>query len=1180
MARVLRASGALLAMALLAMAGASPAFAGGWWRVSSREAPTLLKQGDNAKIVVMATDLGDGGVNTTTTPVTVKDTLPAGLEAIAIKGQPATETSEEKQNMKCELGTLTCSSQAEILPPFQSLEVTIEVNVKPGAASGEDNRATISGGEQDSEPGVAMPGTELNQPITVNGEPTPFGVEEGGYSLSPEEEGGTPDTRAGSHPFQLTTKLNLNQTLESIKRGPEPAAPALPKNLQFNLPPGVIGDPLAVKPCSDADFSLYLTSGRNGCKPESAIGVAVVTINEPNIYGYVTSAVPLWNLEPAHGEPARFGFELYDVFIVLDTSVRTNGDYGVSVSVNDATEAAQLLGSEVTIWGAPADPRHNQSRGWICVDGGVWAGGAPCEPQAQPSPQAFLTLPGSCTGSLAASVEGESWPVKSLGSEPGEIFTLGGEATHFTLPGSLEGCQGLPFTPSVAAEPVQEQGGVAVRTHAGGSPAGLNVVVRVPQQGTLEAGGLAEADVRDSTVSLPEGVLLNASSADGLQACSEQQVGFEGGAGVDPFSPGAPAPLRFSSAPAGCPDASKLGTVAIRTPLLEGELQGSVYLATPAPLGEGGQNPFGSLLALYVVAEDPAAGIRVKLAGESTLNSETGQITTSFKDTPQLPFEELKLALSPGPRGALSTPALCGSYQTAASFTPWSGTPPVEVSAPRAGEEFAVTSGPGGSGCADPLPFAPVMAGGSTNLAAGAFTNFSLQISRPDGEQTIKSVAVALPAGNAAILASVTPCAEPQASQGTCGAESEIGQASATSGVGPDPYTVTGGRVYITGPYDGAPFGLSIVTPAVAGPFNLGEVVVRSAININPSTAAVTITSSLPTFVQGVGRPPSGIPLQLRQINVTVDRPGFEFNPTSCAPMRIQATLTGAEGASAGASAPFQIAGCPSLPFAPKLTATAAGHASKADGTSLAVTVQSGGVDAGGAAQAGIAKVDLQLPKALSSRLSTLQQACTEAIFNANPASCREGSVIGNATIHTPVLKSPLSGPAYLVSHGGAAFPDVEFVLQGEGITLLLDGKTDIKGGVTYSRFESAPDAPFTVFETVLPAGPHSVLTANVPEKENYSLCKASLQMPTEITGQNGAVITQNTPIALTGCSGVASGKIKFTRAQLLAKALKACRKKYGHSHSKRAACERQARKKHVAKKATAKHTTHKASHS
>jgi hypothetical protein len=356
----------------------------------------------------------------------------------------------------------------------------------------------------------------------------------------------------------------------------------------------------------------------------------------------------------------------------------------------------------------------------------------------------------------------------------------------------------------------------------------------------------------------------------------------------------------------------------------------------------------------------------------------------------------------------------------------------------------------------------------------------------------------------------------------------------------------------------------------VAGPFDLGTVTVRSKLFINPENASVTIVSDpLPTQLRG-------IPLQLKRVLVNVDRAGFEFNPTNCSPMSVEGSISGSEGATAVVSSPFRVEDCAALPFAPKLTAVAGGRGSKADGTSLDVKVESGGVDSTGVAQAGIAKVDLQLPLALSSRLPTLQKACTEAVFNANSADCDEDSVIGYATVHTPVLASPLSGPAYLVSHGGAAFPDVEFVLQGEGITLVLDGKTDIKHGITYSRFESAPDAPFTVFETVLPAGPHGVLTPNVSEKEDFSLCKAKLAMPTEITGQNGAVLDQTTTIATSGCGGVLPNKtVKLTRAQLLAKALAVCKKTHRHARAKRLACERQARKRYAARKAARKGAAH-----
>jgi hypothetical protein len=374
--------------------------------------------------------------------------------------------------------------------------------------------------------------------------------------------------------------------------------------------------------------------------------------------------------------------------------------------------------------------------------------------------------------------------------------------------------------------------------------------------------------------------------------------------------------------------------------------------------------------------------------------------------------------------------------------------------------------------------------------------------------------------------------------------------------------------VYITGPFGDAPFGLEIVTPANAGPFNLGYITVRSKLYIDPNNASVTIVSDpLPTQIRG-------IPLQIKRVIVNVDRPNFEFNPTNCNPTSIGGTVTGSEGASAAVSSPFQVGGCEHLPFKPTLTASTKGQASKADGANFDVTVRSAGVG-----QANIQKVLLQLPKALPARLPTLQKACTEGAFAANPASCPEGSVIGIATIHTPVLSSPLMGPAYLVSHGAAGFPDVEFVLQGEGITLVLDGKTQIKKQITYSKFDSAPDAPFTVFETVLPQGPHSALTANLPEKDRFNLCSSSLRMPTEIVGQNGAVIKQNTRIQEQGCRGVkAVEQTRLSRAQLLKRALAACRRRHRRSRAKRVACEKQSRKRFAAKNATRQRTSRKAS--
>jgi hypothetical protein len=408
---------------------------------------------------------------------------------------------------------------------------------------------------------------------------------------------------------------------------------------------------------------------------------------------------------------------------------------------------------------------------------------------------------------------------------------------------------------------------------------------------------------------------------------------------------------------------------------------------------------------------------------------------------------------------------------------------------------------------------------------------------------------VHLAPGMAAILASVTPCPEPQAAREQCGPQSLIGHSLASAGYGPEPYELPG-RVYLTGPYEGAPFGVEVVTPAVAGPFDLGSVTVRSRIEVDPHTAAVTITSDpIPLLVKGV-------PAQIKQLRVTVDRPGFEFNPTSCDPGQITATLSGSQGATAGASYPYDVHDCAGLPFDPGVSAQTRGKTSKADGASLALTFRSN------SGEAHVAKTILTIPATLPARLTTIQKACIAATFEANPAACPQGSDIGTAVVHTPVLKNPVAGPIYLVSHGNAAWPDAELVLQGEGITVILDGQTAIKKGVTTSSFLSVPDVPFETVEATLPEGPHSALTMNptLAEKTHYDLCGQHLTIPAQLTGQNTTLVNHTVKVAVQGCAAVKASKTrKLTRAQQLAHALKACRRAHPRSRAARTGCERHA---------------------
>ena len=425
------------------------------------------------------------------------------------------------------------------------------------------------------------------------------------------------------------------------------------------------------------------------------------------------------------------------------------------------------------------------------------------------------------------------------------------------------------------------------------------------------------------------------------------------------------------------------------------------------------------------------------------------------------------------------------------------------------------------------MPFAPTLTAGSTTDQAGGYTDFSMLLSRGDGQQRFSSLSFKAPEGLSGMIASVPLCGEQQANVGTCPAASKIGHTVVGAGPGPYPFYIPQQNapptpIYLTGPYHGAPFGLSIVTPVVAGPFNLGTNVVRARIEVDPHTAQITITTdasgvhSIPTILDG-------IPTDVRSINAIIDRERFMFNPTNCSPQEFSGTAYSDEGAKASLSSHFQMGSCQALKFAPNFKVSTAGRASKAQGASLTADIvyPTGPLGANQASsQSNIASVKVDLPKQLPSRLTTLQKACTSAQFESNPAGCPAASVVGRAKVITPILPVPLEGPAFFVSHGGEAFPSLEVMLQGYGVTVDLVGSTFIsKAGITSSTFKSTPDVPFSSFELTLPRGKYSALTANVPAKDNYSLCGQKLVMPTAFIAQDGAVIHQSTPVSVTGCA-------------------------------------------------------------
>ena len=1036
--------------------------------VNTVSLPTNLPPGGKGEIQLQINNLGDVPANGETSPITIAEKLPAGLVATAISG------SGSSASVECDLATLHCESRGIVQPYEPGFQINIAVKVEEGASSvpgGLVNEVVVNGG------GAAS--TTTRHVLTVSSTPALFGVED--LRLVPTNEDGSIDTQAGSHPFQLTTTVAVNTSIQPEYRGPpeQHAQPvALTKDLHFSLPAGLVGNPQVIPQCTSQEFNAVLPAYANACPAETAIGIAHVNLSQIG-----TATVPLYNLVPSVGEPARFGFMIIHVPIILDTAVRTGGDYGVVVSVNNISQIFGFLGSEVTFWGVPADPSHDNMRGWGCLGATLGFGGyEPCVAPVAPRLIPFLTLPTSCSGpaGMRTTVEADSW------SEPG-VFKNRESLLEENSGGplGLVGCNRLPFEPSIS---------VAPDGSAASTPSGLTVGVHVPQEGALNPTGLAPADVKDTTVTLPAGIQISPAGADGLEACSLAQIGLEEHA--DPS----------------CPDASKVATAEIHTPLLPNPLVGEVYLAAQ------NANPFGSLVAMYIVVKDPVSGVLVKFAGQVTLDPVTGQLVSTFKSTPQLPFEDLTLHFFGSARAPLTTPQLCGTYTTQASIAPWSGNAPANSSS-----SFQITSGPNGAPCSDPQPFTPGFQAGSTNLQAGAFTPFTLTMSRPDADQTLSRVEMQMPPGLLGTLSSVKLCPEPQASQGTCGEESLIGHTVVSAGLGNDPYTVTGGKVFVTTGYKGAPYGLSIVNPAKAGPFDLGSVVVRASISVDPHTAALTIKSDpLPTIIDG-------IPLQIQHVNVTVDRDKFTFNPTNCNKTAINGILSSTEGAKAAVSTSFQVTNCATLAFKPKLTASTSGKTSRANGASLHVklTYPEGPYDAN------IAKVKVDLPKQLPSRLTTLQKACPAQVFDANPANCPQESKVATATATTPVLPVPLTGPAYFVSHGGEAFPDLIVVLQGYGATVDLVGTTFIsKAGITSSTFKSVPDVPVGTFEMTLPQGKYSALAAN------GNLCNTKLKMPTSFVGQNGVEQHVSTPILVTGCA----------RHKKTKKAGHA----YGHKHKKK----------------------------
>ncbi len=683
---------------------------------------------------------------------------------------------------------------------------------------------------------------------------------------------------------------------------------------------------------------------------------------------------------------------------------------------------------------------------------------------------AFITNGTNCPGNHTTKLTLEGVPLgseaevkKSLESGVREVSS----ESYKTLIG-LQECKKVPFNPVFSITP---------GASGPDEPDPFTTEVSLPHFPEEE---IDSSQVNTATITMPEGMTLNPSAAQGLEACTVAE-----------------ARIHSETFGVACPAGSELGTVSLEVPTLPpGSLTGTIYLGGPLPpeaeTGPITKPPY----IIYVVANSTRYGVSVRLKAEVEPNEITGQLKTVFKENPEQPFSKLTLNFNRGALTSVANPLVCGTPEGSTSFTP------------VATEGVATATAAFGvpiSGCGSPTPFSLGQSTEGDTSTAGAHTSYDFNLTRKDGEQYLEKVKTTLPEGLIGAIPDVTPCGEAQATQDTCGSASKIGTATVTAGAGKFPFTFSG-PVYLTGPYNSAPYGLLVPIEAVAGPFNLGKIVTRATINVNPTTSRVTTEATLPTIVKGV-------PVRLRSMSVDVTKQGFLYNPTHCSGLETESVLTSTFGnEQTGLRSPLTIEGCSALSFKPTFTASTSGKASKASGASLVTTMtQVPG-------QANVKSVLVQLPQQLPSRLTTLQKACLVKTFDENPLSCGKvspGSEVGTATAVTPTLPDVMKGPAILVSHAGEEFPSLELVLEADGVRVIVEGKTHIKNKVTTTYFESTPDVPVSSITVNLPLASNSALAL---ESFNTNLCTANLVMPTTITGQNGVVVKQNTVIAPTEC--------------------------------------------------------------
>jgi hypothetical protein len=888
-------------------------------------------------------------------------------------------------------------------------------------------------------------------------------------------------TQAGGHPYEAWTAFELNRVVNDDERFIADGGTL--RNVRVDLPPGLIGNPTAVPQCPATRriaFPIDQTQGTDPdklCPPASVVGLALITIAEADSQVSHLPAL-VFNMEPPPGVAARFAFNYFGSQADIEATVRADGEYAVTVRARNAVNITAVLGVRVGLWGDPADPIHDTQRCLGLGEANIEFGlpprcdadgdepGTPYGPNPFPAHlphKAFLTLPTSCTPpgvGVETKLHVESWDPSSAPADasfishlpPGYHGELDSDPSTWGPPQGPTGCDELPFDPSFSAQPDSVQPD---------SPSGLRVNLGFPQEGLDDPEGLATAHLRTARVTLPEGMTINPSAASGLEACTDAQVGFNA---VSPVS---------------CPDASKIATVTATTPVLEEQLSGAVYIGSQ--LSDDPES--GDMFRIVLALQNVERGIFVKLLGNVRADAQTGRLETTFAGNPQLPVSAISLHFKDGPRAPLAMPLDCGTKTVNASLSSWAG------HLVQRSYSFDMPCPP------DLGLFAPSFQAGTTNATGGAFSPFAVRISRPDRQQFMSGLTIEMPPGLIGKLKDVAQCPDAQAAEGTCGIESRVGTATVGAGPGTNPFFIDG-SVSLTGPYKGAPFGLSTAVRVIAGPFDLGMVVVRQAIFVDPIDAHITVVSDpLPTIVKGV-------PVRLRSIAVDINRPGFTLNPTSCGPKQIKATMVSTSGAIHQVTQPFQVGDCQALPLRPRLRISLTGRKQLRDGGHPGVRA----VLTQGAGQANLRSVQVKLPLSLALDPDRAQSDDLCEFEAGKRVDCPASSIIGRARAITPVLNRPLEGPVYFVKNVRIhprtgrqirTLPTLLIPLKGE-VDIHLRAATDVSRNKLVNTFGTVPDAPVSRFELTLRGGKRGILVVN------GNPCRRDRVADALMDGQNG----------------------------------------------------------------------------